>query len=328
MKKGKYLFLLPLVLLGITLSGCSELSINPSSSSNSKGNNPTISKTTNRNGSSSGKQNYSDNWQSGVPSQYKGYYYKRTEAFGEKNVYEPTRFLSKQISTGLGDTAIWDNPEYKQLDKNTFIIHGIDNHYSSEHPDNYVKFVFKEKNGTTYLGIVPGTDPTSESDVASIESYQKTRDLKVKNVDWYKKTTKADYQKQTGNSDSDSNDTDSTSSSKTQSSSDGDMKYTITSNEGKTYKSNYTIQQMRDKYNLQESTSTNNGFKEVKNGYDGQIEEDPIIHDGSPEESHAEGSKQLSGNWALFYNKIYDGGNAMDHILINLQTGEKEEDIA
>lgn len=323
----KHLVLTSLVISGLILTGCSELSIDPSTSSSDSSSKTSSTNKTNKsersNDSSGDKQSYSDKWISGLPKKYQGLYSRYEEFDGEK-VYSPVVFSGNTMAYGLGDSVIFDDTEYKQLDKNTFIIHGTDNHYNLEQPDIYAKVTFKVKNGTTYFGLVGAQYDGSEEDSGGdINSYKKTYNEKMINIAWYKKDTKANYQKQTGNT------TDYTGDDNTKSnnSNNDDMKYTITSSEGKVYKSNYTIQQMRDKYNLKESKTTENGYKKVKNYYEGFIVENPLIHDGSPEESLASGSIQLSGNWAVFTNKIYDGNKSINTVLVNLETGEKEQDL-
>lgn len=334
MNKGnwkKHLVLTSLVISGLILTGCSELSIDPSTSSSDSSSKTSSTNKTNKSESNNDtsdtsvdKQSYSDKWTSGLPKKYQGFYSRYEEYVGDKQ-YTAVVFSGNTMSYGLGDKMIFDNTEYKQLDKNTFIIHGTDNHYSQEHPDVYAKVTFKVKNGTTYFGLVGAQYDGSVGDSdGDINSYEKTYNQKMKNIAWYRKDTKGNYQKQTG----DTTNYDDNDNTKSKDSSSSDMKYTITSKEGKKYKSNYTIQQMRDKYNLKQSKTREDGYEKVENLYEGTILEDPIIHDGSSEETHAEGSLQLSGNWAMFTNKLYDGGNATDNILINLETGEKEEDIA
>lgn len=310
--RKKYLLTSSLFIAALILAGCSTNQATTNNQTNSEGNK------TEQTSSNTNQTHYSTRWQKGVPAKYAGYYATREDYGSDKNVFSPVVFKDNMVSYGLGDTMVLDDPKYKQLDERTFIIHGIDNHYNASHPDFYIKVIFAKRDGVLSLGIAQGkSDHTTYKDV---------RDEKVSEVTWYKRITSAEYQKHNGGStnNDESADTNQTSdSTSSNSDSDGDMKYTIVDKDGNKYKSNYTIQMMRDKYNLVEKHTTKDGFEYVENEYEGKIITDPIVHTGDPSETHAEGSLQLTGNWAVFNTKMYDGGNATNLMLVNLKTGEK-----
>ncbi|MFD1470863.1 hypothetical protein [Companilactobacillus mishanensis] len=321
-KINHVLLLLPLFLLGLILAGCSSSST-PSV--------PEKSNTTSQQSSSNdnGKATYPNKWTDGVPAKYKGYYGRMTNAYGEKTL-APMYFLDKSVSFGVGDATVLDSVQYKQVSDTDYVLKGIDNHYDSSRPTFYVKISTKVKNGVSYIGTYIMSDQAQAQGMSdnSASSFDKTKVLKddgTYTIDWYKhydsKAALLSAQK------SPSSDTSSDTKSSSNKGSD-DLKYTITSKDGKTYKSKYTIDQMRQKLDLPYSKTNDGNFDTVKNGYDGQIVENPTVHSGSSDETHAEGSKQLSGNYAVFYNKTYDGGNAMDHTLVNLETGAIEKDQA
>ncbi|MQS53021.1 hypothetical protein [Companilactobacillus mishanensis] len=317
------LLLLPLFLLGLILAGCSSSS---TPSVPEKNNISSQQSSSNDNG----KATYPNKWTDGVPAKYKGYYGRMTNAYGEKTL-APMYFLNKSVSFGVGDATVLDSVQYKQVSDTDYVLKGIDNHYDSSRPTFYVKISTKVKNGVTYIGTYVMSDQAQAQGKSdnSASSFAKTKALKddgTYTIDWYKHYDSKAALLAAQNSPSSDTSSDTTSSSNKGS---DDLKYTIKSSKGKTYKSKYTIDQMRQKFDLPYSKTTDEyGYETVKNGYDGDIVEDPIVHDGSPEESHAEGSKQLSGNYAIFYNKTYDGGNAMDHTLVNLETGAIEKDQA
>ncbi len=182
-------------------------------------------------------QTYTKKWQKGVPSKYNGYYGTRTSAMGDDNLFSPVTFTSKQVTYGLGDTMIFDDVEYRQLDKNTYVIHGTDNHYDSEHPDVYLKVAFKTSKGKMYLGII---SDKSNSTNPAIDSLSKTIKLDTKNVTWYQRYSKSQFDKLTnggsGNESDSTNDSDSQSSSNNNSGSEDGTPIEDSSYNGKLYR--------------------------------------------------------------------------------------------
>lgn len=144
---------------------------------------------------------FSKTWQSGVPKQFKGYYGRNTEAYGEKT-FEPLTFQNDEMSYGLGDKMILKPVEYKQVGNDIFIIHGQSSQYDTNNSDYYVKVLFNKKNNKMRLGMV-----TSEDNSNAISSFEKTRELSTSNVTWYSQYSKAEFDKLAGNTTTSSSDT-------------------------------------------------------------------------------------------------------------------------
>jgi hypothetical protein len=155
-------------------------------------------------GSKSNKQ-ASSSFQKGVPAAYEGNY-GRYSSYGDQNdIFEPLKFQNKQVSWGLGDTNILDSVQYKQLNQNTYMLRGKDNHYGNK-GWQYWKISFKVKDGKTYLGV-----NSNDSDVAS--SYKEVKDQKSKHVTWYKAYSDSEFNKLSKGNSSSSNSKNSSSSS-------------------------------------------------------------------------------------------------------------------
>ncbi|AKP67614.1 hypothetical protein [Companilactobacillus ginsenosidimutans] len=181
--------------LALTVVGCSNTSNNSSSQGSKTGT----------------SQTYSNTWKSGVPSQYKGYYGRDTDAFGEKT-FEPVKFLDNEMTYGLGDAMLLKHVEYKQIAEDTFIIHGSNNQYDTNNSDIYLKLVFKKTDGKTSLGMA--SDKTGGS---AISSFSKTKKLSTKGMTWYNSYSKADFERLSGQSTSSDDQSSSSSDSETSS---------------------------------------------------------------------------------------------------------------
>ncbi len=133
------------------------------------------------------KTTYSKKFQKGVPSMYKGYYGRFESYGGQTHQFNGLKFQDSQMAMGLGDRNILDEVQYKQLNKNTFIIRGKDNHYGNQ-GWQYEKIGFKVKHNKTYIGVY-GNDK-SNVDPASLEQVKKQS---TSHIDWYKNYTQVKY---------------------------------------------------------------------------------------------------------------------------------------
>lgn len=337
------ILVLSFTLLGSVLVGCSnsstpsvpeknQISSTKSGSGNSNENDNSGNKTKSTSNKKSGgffgfgakhtsntnsAATYSSSWTNGVPAKYRGYY-GRHSAYGEDKAMDKLTIQNKSVSFGLGDTMIMYSPKYMQVAPNEFVIRGIDNHYDAEHPVCYIKIRFTVKNGVTQAGISSlFSNSTDKDPLAKAKSANLS---KKNNVGWYSKykSKKAldaaadDYAKGVK-----------TKSSSSSNSGTKPLKYTLTDKDGKKYKSIYTIDQMRKKYDLPYREYDNDGEHMIANKYEGNIQVNPLVHDGSKDESYASGSLRLQGTYVYFGTRATDGALNDTYVLINIENGER-----
>ena len=287
----KWLFLIPLLLFGITLVACSK-----SSSSNS--NNSTSSQTISSN-------TFSKNWSDGVPSNHEGYYGK-----DESGSFSGVTFKKDEVSFGSSNSVDLKHPEYRRLDDTTYLIHG-----AADGQDRYIKIQFKTTKGSDYLGIV------SASTQLDAYSYKKALKMSTKNTTWYKQYTKDEFDKLNGGTSTNSNSS-SSSSSQSASSDSSSRANTITTDDGTTHQAKYTLQQLRNMNNMQEVDTTEDGMATHKYAFTKYVVDPKVHQDG---DITATPTRVLPGVWAWF-STTAEGSNMRDFTFVNVDTGQTVED--
>lgn len=126
------------------------------------------------------KKTVEKNFKAGVPYAYKGYYGR-----GNKQ-----NFLALELKQNkfLANSNKFHHIQYKQLDQNTYLIRGKNN----KPRWHYFKMDFKIDGDTTKLGLYP--NPSRKSEV----NFDDTKNLRKKNLTWYKNYDLADYHLLTG----------------------------------------------------------------------------------------------------------------------------------